>query len=199
MTASGHLIFSISSLILVHKLAITPEFVGGDYFNLLIGTLFGALLPDIDHPQSCLGRLFRFISIPVCRLCGHRGFTHSLFAWLLITLLLIKLSNSYLLFSDALVKGFLLGYFSHLVGDMLTKKGIPFLWPLKIQFSFPILYNGSNQKSENFIAILLAICAVVLIPTNYKLPLQPMLKETKQKIITYLTNKLNDVILLFFH
>ncbi|MGP1931316.1 MAG: metal-dependent hydrolase [Arsenophonus sp. ET-YP4-MAG3] len=196
MTASGHLIFSISSLILVHKLAITPEFVSGDYLHLLIGTLFGALLPDIDHPSSYLGRLFRFISIPVCKLCGRRGFTHSLFSWFIITLLSTQFSNSYL-FSDTLVKGFLLGYFSHLVGDMLTKKGIPFLWPLKIQFCFPILNNNFIQKSEYFIAILLVICAI-LIPTNYQLPLKPMLKEIKQKIITYLTNKLNNVILLFF-
>ncbi|HGJ5884492.1 metal-dependent hydrolase [Arsenophonus sp.] len=193
MTATGHLFFSVSSLILVHKLAITPEFAHGDWLHLLAGALLGALLPDIDHPSSSLGRLFRFISVPICRLCGHRGFTHSLLAWLLIMLLSTQLPNSYWL-SDALIQAFLLGYFSHLVGDMLTAKGIPFLWPAKTSFCFPILGNNSNQRAEHSIAILLAICAI-LIPSNYQLPLRPLLQETKKNIITYVVNELNDLIL----
>ncbi|WP_063656812.1 metal-dependent hydrolase [Candidatus Arsenophonus triatominarum] len=180
MTATGHLFFSVSSLILVHKLAITPEFAHGDWLHLLAGALLGALLPAIDHPSS-LGRLFRFISVPICRLCGHRGFTHSLLAWLLIMLLSTQLPNSYWL-SDALVQAFLLGYFSHLVGDMLTAKRIPFLWPEKISFCFPILGNNSNQRAEHSIAILLAICAI-LIPSNYQLPLRPLLQETKKMLL----------------
>ncbi|MFP3019460.1 MAG: metal-dependent hydrolase [Arsenophonus sp.] len=194
MTATGHLFFSISSLILMYKLAITPEFTGDNFFHLLIGTLFGSILPDIDHPSSHLGRLFRFISIPICRLYGHRGFTHSFLAWFLIMLLSTQLLNSYFV-SDALLQAFLLGYFSHLIGDMLTKKGIPFLWPLKFSFCFPILGNPPNQRAEHFIAILLAICAI-LIPSNYKLPLRPLLQETKKNIITCVVNRLSDLFLL---
>lgn len=196
MTATGHLLFSVSSLILVHKLAITPEFAYGDWLHLLAGALLGALLPDIDHPRSYLGRLFRFISVPIYRLCGHRGFTHSLLAWLLIILFLTQLPNSYWL-SDTLIQAFLLGYLSHLVGDMLTAKGIHFLWPSKISFCFPILGNNSNQKAERSIAILLAICSI-LIPSNFKLPLQPLLQETKNNVIYYIVNELTDLILLHF-
>ncbi|MFV9997149.1 MAG: metal-dependent hydrolase [Arsenophonus endosymbiont of Dermacentor nuttalli] len=197
MTATGHLLFSVSSLILVHKLAITPEFTHGDWLHLLAGALLGALLPDIDHPSSHLGRLFRFISVPVCRLCGHRGFTHSLLAWLLIVLLSTQLPSNYWL-SDALIQAFLLGYFSHLIGDMLTTNGIPFLWPLKLCFCFPILGNNSNHRAEHSIAILLAICAV-LIPSHYQSPLLPLLQETKKNVITYVVNELNGLKLLRSH
>ncbi|XZQ54866.1 MAG: metal-dependent hydrolase [Arsenophonus sp.] len=188
MTASGHLFFSISSYILAYKLAITPELKYGNCFHLLAGVLFGSILPDIDHPSSHLGRLFRFISVPIFRLCGHRGFTHSLFAWLLIILIIIQFSNNYFL-SNALIQSFLLGYFSHLVGDMLTTKGVYFLWPLKISFCFPILGNNSNKKKEHSVAILLTICAI-LIPSHYQLPLQHILEEIKQSIIAYLVNKI---------
>ncbi|VAY02299.1 Inner membrane protein YdjM [Arsenophonus endosymbiont of Aleurodicus dispersus] len=195
MTATGHLFFSVSSLILVHKLSITPEFVYGDRLHLLAGTLLGALLPDIDHPLSYLGRLFRFISVPIWRLCGHRGFTHSLLAWVLILLLSTKLTTSYWV-SYTLVQAFLLGYFSHLVGDMLTAKGIPFLWPTRINFCFPILGNNSNQKLEHSIAILLAICAI-LVPSNYQLStLLPLLQEIKKNLIIYIFDQLNYLILL---
>ncbi|MFS1562921.1 MAG: metal-dependent hydrolase [Candidatus Arsenophonus phytopathogenicus] len=95
-------------------------------------------------------------------------------------LLSTQLPNSYWL-SDALIQAFLLGYFSHLVGDMLTAKGIPFLWPAKISFCFLILGNNSNQRAEHPIAILLAICAI-LIPSNYQLPLRPLLQEKKTSL-----------------
>ncbi|BGI51163.1 MAG: metal-dependent hydrolase [Arsenophonus endosymbiont of Ceratovacuna japonica] len=191
MTAIGHLLFSISSLILVHKLAITSEFIHGDLFYLLIGALLGSLLPDIDHPSSYFGRLFRFISIPIYRICGHRNFTHSLLIWLFIMLLFTQFSNIYW-FYNTLTQAFLLGYLSHLIGDMLTVKGIPFLWPMKIRFCFPILYNNSKYKLEYFIAILLAIFAI-LIPSNYQLPLHPLLQEMKKNIIQYIINKLNNL------
>ena len=40
----------------------------------------GSLLPDIDEPQSLLGRKLGFIAWPIKLVFGHRGFTHSLAA-----------------------------------------------------------------------------------------------------------------------
>jgi inner membrane protein len=48
----------------------------------------GALLPDIDHPQSWVGRRARLISQPLAALIGHRGFTHSILAVIACGLLL---------------------------------------------------------------------------------------------------------------
>jgi inner membrane protein len=47
----------------------------------------GAILPDLDHPQSFIGRVFFPLSIPLSRLCGHRGAFHSFWLWGLLLLL----------------------------------------------------------------------------------------------------------------
>lgn len=41
----------------------------------------GAILPDIDHPQSALGRIFFFLSIPLNRAAGHRRTVHGFALW----------------------------------------------------------------------------------------------------------------------
>ena len=33
----------------------------------------GGLLPDIDHPESVIGRRVRFLSHPISAIFGHRG------------------------------------------------------------------------------------------------------------------------------
>ncbi len=73
MTAEGHLLFSVASLIMANKLQITPEIAHGDWLHMVPGVLLGALLPDIDHPSSIPGRLLRIFSLPISKLCGHRG------------------------------------------------------------------------------------------------------------------------------
>ena len=40
----------------------------------------GPLSPDIDHPKSWVGRRMKLISIPISKLFGHRGITHSIVA-----------------------------------------------------------------------------------------------------------------------
>ena len=40
----------------------------------------GAMLPDIDHPSSWIGRRLRLISRPLAATFGHRGVTHSMVA-----------------------------------------------------------------------------------------------------------------------
>nr|BET44860.1 MAG: metal-dependent hydrolase [Candidatus Aschnera chinzeii] len=179
MTAVGHMMFSVTSLILVHKLGITPEFIHGDWLHLLVGVLFGSLLPDIDHPCSLLGSKFRFISIPISRLCGHRGFTHSFCAWLLIILFFFKLPCNQITCDFVLTEGLLLGYLSHIIGDMLTIRGVPFLWPLKLTFCLPILGNNNNIKYERFIIIIFFIF-VVCIPSTFQFSLLPALYEIKK-------------------
>jgi len=41
----------------------------------------GALLPDIDHSRSIIGRIFFPISIPLHKYFGHRGPIHSFWLW----------------------------------------------------------------------------------------------------------------------
>ncbi|CDL80881.1 metal-dependent hydrolase [Xenorhabdus szentirmaii] len=162
MTAEGHLLFSVASLVLAHKLEITPEIAQGDWLHMLPGVLLASLLPDIDHPHSTLGRLFRFISIPIAKLCGHRGFTHSLLALIVgITLFQTEMPSDWPIPTD-FFHSMIIGYISHLIADMLTPAGIPLLWPLRLRFCIPILRGKERKKAERFIAVLVMVTAIIL-------------------------------------
>lgn len=78
-----------------------------------------ALLPDIDHPESLLGRKIKPISWLINKLLGHRTITHSLdFALGLCLVVLLSSNFSYWAWM------FVLGYISHLLLDSLTRTGI---------------------------------------------------------------------------
>ena len=75
MTAPTHIAFAMACGLLSGS----PAFA----IKLLAG---GALLPDIDHPQSAIGRIFFFISYPLNRTFGHRRHVHSLVVWIPFTI-----------------------------------------------------------------------------------------------------------------
>ncbi len=97
----------------------------------LIVALIAALLPDVDHHKSRVGRLVPFISIPLHALLGHRGALHSLLAAVGLYYLAQSLSLPYI---NALVFGYLL----HLVGDMATKAGVNLFWPFGQRYHLPL-------------------------------------------------------------
>ena len=104
----------------------------------LVLAIGGALLPDIDHPQSWVGRRVRPLSNFIAATLGHRGATHSLLAvvgcaWLL-------LHDGY---SRAIVAPILVGYLSHLAGDLFTPRGLRLAWPLKGTWALPLCRSGS--------------------------------------------------------
>lgn len=74
MTAPTHVAFAITCGIV----AGVPE----TSLGLLAA---GAILPDMDHPQSAAGRLFFFLSLPLNRYLGHRKSWHGFPLWGLVT------------------------------------------------------------------------------------------------------------------
>jgi inner membrane protein len=107
----------------------------------------GALLPDIDHPQSALGRRIPLISHPLARLVGHRGVTHSLVAALTVTLALVMWAGQGGGPGVAATAPLAVGYLSHLAGDMLTPSGVPLLWPWRHNFSLKLFRTGSPVET----------------------------------------------------
>ena len=85
--------------------------------------LLGALLTDIDHPQSKAGRKIKPISHLIEWMFGHRGLFHSI--W--IPLILFLVYNYW--FKHVILLGIIVGYVSHLLIDGLTIKGINYLNP----------------------------------------------------------------------
>lgn len=119
---------------------------------LILGAV-GGLLPDLDHPQSKMGRALPFISYPLNALFGHRGGTHSF---------LFALLCAFPLFVVDLWLGLAVcfGVLSHLLGDFLTG-GVPALYPSKRIYRFK-LFN-TNSFVEHFIATPILGLILVLI------------------------------------
>ncbi|MGG1878820.1 metal-dependent hydrolase [Paenibacillus cisolokensis] len=89
-----------------------------------------ALLPDIDRPNSLLGRFIPVLPSILEKVPGKRTITHSfLFGagiWMLINLV-----------DPAMAFAFLIGYVSHLILDIFTGR-IAFLFPLPQKFGIPL-------------------------------------------------------------
>lgn len=98
--------------------------------TLIVLTIFASLLPDVDHPKSIIGKLFKPISVAINKRHGHRTITHSLFMLLGLTLL-AGLIESNFSESKTYTLTFCLAYLSHLLFDMMTLQGVPLLYPYK--------------------------------------------------------------------
>ena len=122
---------------LEEKLGLNPLSVAACLF-----TIFGALLPDIDTPNSPIGRYVPFSSW-ISRRWPHRTFVHSLLGLLVASILVygiletgdflifqilgIYWPRSHLRFLNVL---FATGFFSHLILDTCTRQGIKWFYPL---------------------------------------------------------------------
>lgn len=108
----------------------------------------GGLLPDLDHPESALGRRVKFISLPLSAIFGHRGMTHSLLAAVGLLLILVAVTTmpAYTVF-NGLIAPICIGYLSHLLGDSFTPSGVPLFWPRKRTYSFNIFKTWSWQET----------------------------------------------------
>lgn len=93
--------------------------------ELVSFSILGGLFPDIDLPQSTLGKVTKPISTILNRLFHHRGFIHSPLFAMIICFLLYKYLNFYFFI------GFTVGIASHIISDTMTKGGIPWLYPFK--------------------------------------------------------------------
>jgi inner membrane protein len=107
----------------------------------------GGLMPDIDHPQSALGRRLPLVSIPLSHLVGHRGVTHSLIA---VVAMLVLLPVAALIMDNRisfLVAPICIGYLSHIAGDALTPSGVPLLWPKRKRYTLNLFKTTSVLES----------------------------------------------------
>ena len=138
MTASTHYAFSY---LLCAAAGLEPQ-------TGLIASLF-ALLPDIDHPESTIGRLFSPLSKSIQRKYGHRTVTHSIFAVMIVAVILLPLLfiPGILGWGAPLWRGLyaaaLLSFSSHIFIDLFNKSGVrlfaPFSQKEYISFRTPSL------------------------------------------------------------
>ncbi len=144
MRAFGH----ISIALLLAKLLNWYVGIG----ELLFVTMM-SLLPDIDHPNSILGRI-KPISFFIYKKFGHRSFTHSLIFAILIT--------NFFAINLKFYKLAWLAIGSHLFADMLTYTGVPLFWPYRKNF---VVFGGpliTGSWKETLISIMSILLVVVL-------------------------------------
>jgi inner membrane protein len=122
--------------------------------SLAIG---GALLPDIDHPQSWVGRRVRVISHPLAAVIGHRGFTHSILAVVGCGLLLRWRGVG-----RAAVDPLVVGYLSHLAADLMTSGGLRLAWPSRRRFAIPLCKTGSPGELVIVMSLVVWVSATTL-------------------------------------
>lgn len=153
MTAEGHLIFPVACAIFAKKAELTPALAHGDWWHIIPGALLTCLWPDIDHPKSVLGQRLKWLSSPIARMFGHRGFTHSLLAVIGGVFLLNCEMPSYLGIPVDAMHAMVIGYLSHLLADMLTPAGVPLLWPIRWRFRLPILNSQKGNQLERILCM----------------------------------------------
>jgi inner membrane protein len=122
MTVKSHVLLSFMPLVVAVKKHILLLDDTEIAISAFIGTFIGAILPDIDEPNSYIGKRLKFVSkiLKFFKL-KHRTYTHSLFFPLLI-FLLGKIHPVFYFIS--------FGVFMHIIGDFLTNGGVPLFYPL---------------------------------------------------------------------
>lgn len=102
----------------------------------------GALLPDIDHPSSWVGRRLPIVSRPLAAMIGHRGLTHSLVA-VLACLVFLRWEG----LRRAVIDPLVVGYLSHLAADLLTTSGLRLTWPSRKRQAIGLCRTGSFTET----------------------------------------------------
>lgn len=152
--------FGLLSILLIQFFGMKPEgLIDTIIFFVLV--LFGSLLPDLDTPHSKLGRKFWPISFLISLFVKHRTATHSLLFFIIVVGVSGLLVNMFDL-SWFYAIGISVGTLSHLVGDMLTNRGIPLLYPfVKKSFRMPLTFRTGSAK-ESVICMGLIFMNIIL-------------------------------------
>ncbi|WP_121616653.1 metal-dependent hydrolase [Virgibacillus halodenitrificans] len=160
MMAATHQTFGITfgliTLILLQLFGFYPSgIVEIIVFFLLV--LLGSLLPDLDTPNSKLGRKLWPISFIISRFVKHRTATHSL---LFITIVgaIGSFLCSVLDQSQFYAMGLTIGTISHIAGDGLTNTGVPLLYPfMKKRFRTPLTFSTGSLRERGVFYLLIVI------------------------------------------
>lgn len=145
MTGKTHIIGGIaSSLAFAHFSNFDPVITVG-------AGIIGALIPDICHGGSKMGKALPILSKIINLIFGHRSFTHSLLFLVLASFLMDRF-----LPYDAFKNGLMIGMISHLILDMATKSGIQLFFPISFKVKFPITIRTGSMP-ENLVFSILSL------------------------------------------
>jgi len=131
MTLKGHINLAIFPFFLFNSIdsiyniniASTSNLPISFYIGLIIGSFF----PDIDEPNSYIGKKLSFLSKFIRKIgIKHRTLTHSIFFPFSLFFIIAFIPELDILF----VRGFIIGIILHIIGDAITVSGVPILYPI---------------------------------------------------------------------
>ncbi|GAB6035386.1 metal-dependent hydrolase [Galenea microaerophila] len=148
MIGRNHIVFGAGSTVLIGKA------MGLDFAQIgamLPFSVLGSLLPDIDLMQSRLKKnwVIKLLTLPFV-LLGHRTWTHSILALLIVSLPIFFMPNEML---KLMWGGMIIGFASHLIGDWMTPKGVPLFYPMKQSYRAPFTFK-SGALVEYIVALI---------------------------------------------
>lgn len=162
---TNYLLFSIAVYLLaawILKRTVEPFF--------FVPLWFGALAPDLDSPDSAIGRLLPSISRRLASRLGQRQGWHSLAANLLVAVLTLPL----LLVGGTLAWALLsLGFLSHLLLDLFTPKGVMLFWPLNeshYSLGGKDTSGRDPSRSRSVLAAMTILSALLLLSVDFGSP-----------------------------
>lgn len=131
--------------------------------SLIGATVFCALLPDIDHVSSTIGKVFYPIASYLNTRFGHRTITHSIFCYAVFVCLIWLLPRGYFVCCSY-------AFGSHLLFDMCTRSGVPLLYPFSRRpFVLPanpgMRLSSTDQRGE------LVVLAIFILIGSFCQPL----------------------------
>jgi len=156
------------------------------HWTIIVCAILGSILPDIDHPKSVIGRLLRFISVPIESRFEHRTITHSIIGWAVastafaLIILVLVIINHFLVgiwdfgfgissLAPRWLAAFSIGYISHLILDMFNRRGSQMFWPDKgrdVIPKNPKLRPESGSKVEIIIFGVLMLMIILALPLS---------------------------------
>ena len=142
-----HLMISI-----VVFLLIKDYFIGGNEIIFLVLLLLASVFPDIDDGKSKIKKASGIVGSIISFTFKHRGIFHSVLMALGLFVLIYSLWQPYYAFAV------LIGYCSHLFGDLITPMGIKIFYPLSdFKIRGPIRVGGIGEWIILFGMIILVI------------------------------------------
>lgn len=116
-----------------------------------ISAYFGSLFPDIDHPESTIGKKLKTTSRTLKSYYGHRGITHLPLFLVWVSMMMCGiyyiLTPSIGIWWKYICYGFLAGWVSHIILDCFNTAGIRLFAPIsQKRYRLPTKILLKNKK-----------------------------------------------------